>query len=73
MDITETNEDYQKGYLDQMIAWSKKNQVTMFIFEAFDEPWKGGNNPWKLKNIGAFMMLIEKANLGSVNNRIKHL
>ena len=45
VDITETNEDYQKGYLDQMIAWSRKNEVTMFIFEAFDEPWKGGNDP----------------------------
>ncbi|MFA6693203.1 MAG: hypothetical protein WCR73_05550 [Acholeplasmataceae bacterium] len=32
-------------YLDQMMSWSKKNKVTMFIFEAFDEPWKGGQNP----------------------------
>ena len=40
-----SNEDYQKGYLDQMISWSNKNQVTMFIFEAFDEPWKGGDDP----------------------------
>lgn len=45
MDPTQTTEDYQKGYLDQMIAWADKNQVTMFIFEAFDEPWKGGNDP----------------------------
>lgn len=28
-----------------MMSWSKKNKVTMFIFEAFDEPWKGGQNP----------------------------
>jgi len=45
MDPTQTTEAYQKGYLDQMIAWSEKNQVTMFIFEAFDEPWKGGDDP----------------------------
>jgi len=45
MDPTLTTEEYQKGYLDQMIEWSKKNQVTMFIFEAFDEPWKGGTDP----------------------------
>lgn len=41
MIIEETNEEAQKIYLDQIIPWSKKNQVTMFIFEAFDEPWKG--------------------------------
>jgi exo-beta-1,3-glucanase (GH17 family) len=57
MDLSETNEEYQKGYLDQMIDWSKKNEVTMFIFEAFDEPWKGGDNPleaekhWGIYNV----------------------
>lgn len=45
MDETQTNEEFQKQYLDQMMSWSKKNKVTMFIFEAFDEPWKGGQNP----------------------------
>jgi exo-beta-1,3-glucanase (GH17 family) len=44
MDTTQTTEAYQKAYLDQMISWSKKNQVTMFLFEAFDEPWKGGTD-----------------------------
>jgi exo-beta-1,3-glucanase (GH17 family) len=57
MDLSETNETLQKGYLDQMIAWSKANEVTMFIFEAFDEPWKGGDNPleaekhWGIYNV----------------------
>ena len=45
MDPTQTTEANQKAYLDQMIDWSQKIQVTMFIFEAFDEPWKGGNDP----------------------------
>ncbi len=39
----ETNEHYQKLYLDDMMSWSMKNEVIMFIFEAFDEPWKGSN------------------------------
>lgn len=39
----ETNETFQKNYLDEIMTWSKKNKVTMFIFEAFDEPWKGSN------------------------------
>jgi len=35
----------QEIYLNQVDAWSEKNKVTMFVFEAFDEPWKGGNDP----------------------------
>ena len=45
MDPTQATETYHKAYLNQMIDWSKKNKVTMFIFEAFDEPWKGGTDP----------------------------
>ena len=45
MNLDEVNEENHQGYLNQMIAWSKENHVTMFIFEAFDEPWKGGTNP----------------------------
>jgi exo-beta-1,3-glucanase (GH17 family) len=39
----ETNEDYQKMYLDQIMPWAEEQDVTMFIFEAFDEPWKGSD------------------------------
>ena len=35
----------QHVYLNEVEKWSKKHQVTMFLFEAFDEPWKGSNNP----------------------------
>ncbi len=41
----DANEINQKKYLDQVIKWSEDNKVTMFVFEAFDEPWKGSNNP----------------------------
>lgn len=41
----ETNEKSQKTYLDQIMVWSQKEKVTMFIFEAFDEPWKGSDQP----------------------------
>lgn len=57
MDTTQTTEENHKAYLDRMIAWSKQNQVTMFIFEAFDEPWKGGPDPleaekhWGIYNV----------------------
>ncbi|MBS3972156.1 MAG: glycosyl hydrolase [Erysipelotrichia bacterium] len=57
MNLDEVNEELHKGYLNQMIEWSNEHQVTMFIFEAFDEPWKGGDNPleaekhWGIYNV----------------------
>lgn len=45
MNKDEANEEAQDQYLTQVFDWSQKNQVIMFVFEAFDEPWKGFNNP----------------------------
>lgn len=45
MNHNETDEAHQKRYLDELLAWSETNKVTMFIFEAFDEPWKGSDDP----------------------------
>ncbi|TVP85201.1 MAG: glycosyl hydrolase [Acholeplasmataceae bacterium] len=45
MNRHETDEAHQKRYLDEVLAWSETNKVTMFIFEAFDEPWKGSDDP----------------------------
>lgn len=32
----------QEKFLLELSRWIDKNQVTTFLFEAFDEPWKGG-------------------------------
>lgn len=32
-------------YIEKMQNWSKEKEVIIFFFEAFDEPWKGGNDP----------------------------
>ncbi|MBN1300461.1 MAG: hypothetical protein JW995_04535 [Melioribacteraceae bacterium] len=32
----------QENYLHQIHKWINDNKVTTFLFEAFDEPWKGG-------------------------------
>lgn len=45
MDSTQTNEENQDKYLKAVDEWSQKEGITMFYFEAFDEPWKGSNNP----------------------------
>ena len=31
----------QKLYYDELMAWAEKDKITVFFFEAFDEPWKG--------------------------------
>jgi len=35
------DETKQKRYYEELTAWGKANDVTVFWFEAFDEPWKG--------------------------------
>lgn len=39
------NEAFQKQYLSALEAWSAKRRVLTFVFEAFDEPWKGSADP----------------------------
>jgi exo-beta-1,3-glucanase (GH17 family) len=41
-----SSETIQKQYVKDLLAWARKNNITTFIFEAFDEDWKGDpNNP----------------------------
>lgn len=35
------DETKQKQYFNELMVWSKENNVNVFFFEAFDEPWKG--------------------------------
>jgi len=35
------DEKKQKRYYEELTAWARANNVTVFWFEAFDEPWKG--------------------------------
>ncbi len=35
------DEQKQKRYFNEISNWAKENKVTVFFFEAFDEPWKG--------------------------------
>lgn len=46
-----------KAFIKQINKWSEENKVTVFLFEAFDEPWKGDADPrepekhWGLYNV----------------------
>ncbi|MEI7492854.1 MAG: glycosyl hydrolase family 17 protein [Bacteroidota bacterium] len=35
------SEEFQAIYYNDLIEWSEKEGIMTFIFEAFDEPWKG--------------------------------
>lgn len=39
------NEELQKAYVTQLLEWSKRRGILTFLFEAFDEPWKGSADP----------------------------
>ena len=39
------SEEFQAQYYGQIMDWCNEQQVLTFIFEAFDEPWKGSPDP----------------------------
>ena len=52
------SEANQKRYYNEVLDWATQSNVTVFFFEAFDEPWKGNpDNPlgaekhWGLWNV----------------------
>lgn len=44
MDRTQVGEDQQLAYIRELIAWTSSEKIPVFLFEAFDEPWKGSEN-----------------------------
>ena len=35
------SEEHQKIYYNDLVNWCKEDNILTFVFEAFDEPWKG--------------------------------
>ena len=40
-----TSQDLQAVYLHDLMAWTDDAGILCFVFEAFDEPWKGSPDP----------------------------
>jgi len=40
-----TSQDLQQTYYGDLMAWTRENGILTFVFEAFDEPWKGSADP----------------------------
>ncbi len=50
-----TGEPQQAVFYEAVRAWAASEQVTTFVFEAFDENWKGGDDPQEVeKHWGVF-------------------
>ncbi len=45
IDPENVNETYQKIYFEKLMAWTDREKIMTFFFEAFDEPWKGSPEP----------------------------
>ncbi|MEX0998016.1 MAG: hypothetical protein WDZ45_13280 [Flavobacteriaceae bacterium] len=44
IDPHNVSEELQGIYLNDLNGWSEDEDVLIFVFEAFDEPWKGSND-----------------------------
>jgi exo-beta-1,3-glucanase (GH17 family) len=45
IEVWNASEELQAIYYQQLIEWSNREKIMTFVFEAFDEPWKGGDDP----------------------------
>lgn len=45
IDAWNASQELQQMYYQQLMNWSREQQVLVFAFEAFDEPWKGSGEP----------------------------
>ena len=41
----EATMENQAAYIRQMLEWTASERITCFLFEAFDENWKGSDHP----------------------------
>lgn len=44
IDPHNVSEELQGIYINDLIRWSEEATILTFVFEAFDEPWKGSND-----------------------------
>jgi len=45
IDPDNVSEENQQIYLNDLMKWTTQDEVLTFVFEAFDEPWKGSAEP----------------------------
>lgn len=45
IDPSKASEEAQAKYCQQLVEWTSEEKILTFVFEAFDEPWKGSSEP----------------------------
>ncbi len=45
IDPSNVSEENQKIYYNDLVNWTNQDKILTFVFEAFDEPWKGSEEP----------------------------
>lgn len=45
IDPLNVSEDHQRKYFEYLMNWTEEEHILSFFFEAFDEDWKGSNEP----------------------------
>jgi exo-beta-1,3-glucanase (GH17 family) len=64
------SEQLQAEYYEQLLNWAEHEKILTFVFEAFDEPWKGSSHPqepekhWGLFNVERKPKLVMQALYG---------
>ena len=53
----------QKCYYDSISAWTERENISCFFFQAFDEPWKDSTNPVGSENHFGLLTVDGKAKL----------
>lgn len=63
------SEEMQKIYISELLEWADKEKIIAYIFEAFDEDWKGSDHPlepekhWGLYKIDRTPKLVARSKL----------
>ena len=45
IDPWNASQEFQATYYRELLDWCKEADILTFVFEAFDEPWKGSSDP----------------------------
>ncbi len=64
IDPHNASEELQAQYYEELLEWTTAEEILTFVFEAFDEPWKGSPDPlepekhWGLFNLDRTPKLV---------------
>ena len=64
IDPHNASEQLQAQYYEELLEWTTEEEILTFVFEAFDEPWKGSPDPlepekhWGLFNLDRTPKLV---------------